>query len=250
MKLFLPDNIWKDKRGFSFGEIVNYLAVGWHTGQDFFTSPVGSTPVFAPYDGVLTTFPFSKSAGWWGYYEFKHKDEIFSLKILHMYKEMEGKRYKEGDVLGYCGATGLSITRKYGTSYIGPTHEEQASDRAVGHLHVELHKGEFKHDTNKIKSLAKLRIIDPVPTFEEWMKEKIEPIKNKELVFYKETGKSSIYIKGLDDIYYPIITGKHFIKLFGDWKDNIINEVDEISPKSDSYFGLFKSDDTGKYDIV
>lgn len=252
MRLFLPDEIWKNKRGFLFGKPVDYLKVGWHTGQDFFTNPVGSTPIVAPCDGNLTTFPFSKSAGWWGYYEFRHGDEIFSLKIVHMYKEMENKEYREGEILGYCGATGLSVTSKYGVSYIGHSYDEQISDRAVGHLHVELHKGEFKHDTNRVNLLAKQRIIDPVSTFEEWIKEEttIEQARSKKLIFYKEKGRSSIYIKGVDSIYYPIITGKHFLALFGDWKDNTIKEVDELSPKSDSYFGLFKSDNSGKYDTM
>jgi len=252
MILFLPEEIWKNKKGFPFGKPVDYLFVGWHTGQDFFTNPVGSTPVIAPCDGVLTTFPFSKSAGWWGHFEFKHNDKVFSLKILHMYKEMKKGQYKEGDILGYCGATGLSVTTKHGTSYIGPSHEEQTSDRAVGHLHVELHKGKFKNDTNNNKELAKQRIIDPASTFEKWLGE-IKPdqlIENKKPMFYKEKGKSTVYIKGEDEFYYPIITGKHFISLFGDWEENNIIEVDNISNKSEYYFGLFKSDEKGKYDIM
>jgi hypothetical protein len=70
------------------------------------------------------------------------------------------------------------------------------------------------------------------------------------MIFYKEKGKSSVYIKGADSIFYPIIMGKHFNMLFGDWKDNIINELDEIKPKADSYFGLFKAGEDGKYDTI
>ena len=155
---------------------------------------------------------------------------------------MKDGKYKEGDILGYCGATGLSITPKYGSSFIGESHEEQISDKAVPHLHVELHIGEFKHDTNNNKALADIRIIDPISNFEKWIA-KLPQIKNN-MIFYKEHGKSTVYIKGADNIYYPIIMGKHFLALFGDWEDNTIKEVDEIKPKSDSYFGLFKSDET------
>jgi len=166
-----------------------------------------------------------------------------------MYKELKAGKYKEGDILGYCGGTGLSVTAKYGESYIGESHEEQISDRAVPHLHVELHKGEYKHDTNRSKTLAQQRLLDPVSTFESWIDN--NSVANTKIVnFYKEKDKSSVYLKGADGNYYPIITGKHFISLFGDWKDNQIIEVDTIDHKSDSYFGLFKAEDNGKYDIV
>lgn len=253
MKFFLSKDVWDNKRGFIFGEQVDYLKVGWHTGQDFFTNPIGSVSVLAPADGELCTFQFSKTAGWWGYFQFKYKDKIFSLKRLHMNKEMKAGKYKEGDVLGYCGATGLSSTSKYGISYIGPSDNEQNSDRAVGHLHVELHKGEFKHDTNKVKSLARERIIDPICTFESWLgyreEDDIKEERDK-LVFYKEKGQSSVYIKGRDDVYYPIIMGKHFIALFGDWKKNNIVEVDKINNKSNYYFGLFNADENGRYNTM
>jgi len=250
MKLFLPENIWKDKRGFTFDKFVNYLPIGFHGGQDFFALPIGEIPVFAPCDGELITFPnFSKSAGWWGVFTFQHLSKTYSLKILHMYKELKAGKYKEGDILGYCGGTGLSVTAKYGESYIGESHEEQISDRAVPHLHVELHKGEYKHDTNRSKTLAQQRLLDPVSTFESWIDN--NSVANTKIVnFYKEKDKSSVYLKGADGNYYPIITGKHFISLFGDWKDNQIIEVDTIDHKSDSYFGLFKAEDNGKYDIV
>ena len=70
------------------------------------------------------------------------------------------------------------------------------------------------------------------------------------MTFYKEKDKSSVYIKGSDDIYYPVITGKHFLTLFGDWKDNNIEEVMSLEPKSESYFGLFKAQADGKYDMA
>ncbi|MFA6304535.1 MAG: M23 family metallopeptidase [Patescibacteria group bacterium] len=249
MRLFLDETIWKTKRGFTFDKAASYLAIGIHGGQDFFTLPVGSIPVYAPCDGELITFPgFSKSAGWWGVYRFQCNNATYSLKILHMYKELKAGKYKEGDILGYCGGTGLAVTGKYGTSYIGESHEEQTSDRAVPHLHAELHIGEYKHDTNKNKLLAQQRLIDPVKTFEKWLSETLTTQNN--MTFYKEKDKSSVYIKGADNIYYPIITGKHFLTLFGDWKDNKINEVDSLEPKSDIYFGLFKSQDDGKYDIA
>jgi len=248
MILFLPKNIWENKRGFRFRKPCSYLPpLDYHPGQDFFTLPVGKVPILAPSDGSLTTFRFSKSAGWWGFYEFNHRNETYCLKILHMYKEMKEGDYKEGDILGYCGATGYSITQRNGASYIGPSHEEQTSDKAVPHLHVELHKGEFKHDTNKNKILADKRIIDPVNTFEEWIKEKPQL---KQLIFYREEGKSSLYIKGSGNIYYPILMGKHFKSLFGDFNDNKIKDIKEVNPKSDSYFGLFKSDKKGKYDAT
>ena len=171
MIIFLPKDIWKNKRGIPFKKPVNYLKVGYHTGQDSFTSPVGKIPVIAPCDGFLKTFPFSRDAGWWGYYEFNYKNKIYSLKILHMYKQMKDGEYKKEDVLGYCGATGLSLTKKYGICYIGKSHEEQTSDKAAPHLHVELHKGKFEHDTNRNKLLADERIIDPVINFEKWVGE-------------------------------------------------------------------------------
>lgn len=244
---FLPKEIWENKRGFSFLKPVDYLAVGYHTGQDFLTESIGKVPVIAPCDGLLTTFPFSKSAGWWGFLKFEYGGQVYSLKILHQYKKMKDGSYKEGDILGYCGATGLSVTQKYGVSYIGESDEEQLSDRAAPHLHAELHIGEYKHDTNRIKALADIRIIDPVSNFEKWLNEK--PL-TKNIIFYKERGKSSIYIKGADNIFYPIIMGRHFITLFGDWNDNIIKEIDEIKPKSDIYFGLFKSGADGKYETA
>jgi len=248
MKLFLPKKTWEEKRGFAFGKPVNYLDIGFHGGQDFFTSPVGETPVIAPCDGELITFMgFSKSAGWWGSYTFKYLGKTYSLKILHMYKELKVGKYKEGDILGYCGGTGLSV-RGNQKFFIGPSHEEQASGGGVPHLHVELHIGEYKHDTNKKRDLAKKRLLDPIKTFEQWLGED-QPIVKK-LTFYKEPGKSSIYLKGVDNVYYPIITGKHFLTLFGDWKENKIIEVEKIDKKSDSYFGLFNSDDEGKYDIM
>src|SRR3990167_6712264 len=249
MRLFLPENIWKEKRGFNFDRPASYLKIGFHGGQDFFTLPIGSIPVFAPCDGELITFPgFSKSAGWWGVFTFQYNGKIYSLKILHMYKELKAGKYKEGETLGYCGGTGLAVTSKYGTSYIGESHEEQTSDKAVPHLHVELHIGEYKHDTSTNKTLAQQRLIDPIPTFEQWLNEQNESHKNT-MIFYKERDKSSIYIKGEGDIYYPIITGKHFLTLFGDWKENKIIVIDNIPKKSDVYFGLFKSDDNGSYDI-
>ena len=71
MRLFLPENIWKEKQGFTFDRPANYLKIGFHGGQDFFTLPVGTIPVYAPCDGELITFPgFSKSAGWWGAYTY------------------------------------------------------------------------------------------------------------------------------------------------------------------------------------
>ena len=173
MIIFLPENIWKNKKGFPFRKPVNYLKVGYHTGQDFLTGSVGEVPVLAPCAGCLTTFPFSKSAGWWGYYKFNHENKTYSLKILHMHKQMKDGEYKEGDILGHCGATGLSVTKKYGVSYIGKSYEEQVSDKAVPHLHVELHMGEFKHDTNKVKELADERIIDPVSNFEKLINEEL-----------------------------------------------------------------------------
>ena len=245
MRFFLPENVWKNKKGFPFGKPVTYLIIGYHPGQDFFTEPIGSVPVVAPCDGVLTTYPFSRDAGWWGHFKFTHNDQIYSLKILHMYKEMKNGTYKEGDILGYCGATGLSITS--GASHcIGPSIEEQSSNKAVPHLHVELHKGEYKNDTNKSKILADQRIVDPVKYFEEW----VNKLLKDNMTFYKEKGQTAVYIKGSDEMYYPIITGRHFLTLFGDWGDNTILEFDVLNPKSDSYFGLFKSDDKGKYDTV
>lgn len=248
MKLFLLKNTWEEKRGFGFNRPASYLAIGFHGGQDFFTTPVGETPVIAPCDGDLVTFHgFSKSAGWWGVYTFQHHNKTYSLKILHMYKELKAGKYKEGDILGYCGGTGLSVKNGL-TNYIGESHEEQTSDRAVPHLHVELHIGEYKHDTNKKRNLAKKRLIDPIKTFEQWLNENQSITKN--MVFYKEFGKSTVYIKGVDNIYYPIISGKHFLTLFGDWKDNKINKVEKIENKSESYFGIFNSDDEGKYDVM
>lgn len=249
MRIFLPENVWKEKRGFPFGKPVSYLSIGFHGGQDFFATPVGEVPVIAPCDGELITFPgFSKSAGWWGVYTFQHQGTTYSLKILHMHKELKAQTYKEGDTLGYCGGTGLAVTQKYGTSYIGESHEEQISDRAVPHLHAELHIGEYKHDTNTNKSLAQQRLLDPVKIFEQWTSA-ISTTQNL-MTFYKEKGKSSVYIKGSDNFYYPIITGKHFITLFGDWKDNNIQEINSLDPKSDAYFGLFKGQDDGRYDIA
>ena len=248
MRLFLTENIWKQKRGFTFNQPADYLTIGFHGGQDFFTLPVGEVPVVAPCDGELIIFPFSKSAGWWGVYRFQHLNATYSLKILHMYKELKAGKYKEGDMLGYCGGTGLAKTKKYGTSYIGESHEEQTSDRAVPHLHAELHLGEYKHDTNKDKTLAQKRLVDPVATFEGWLNE--EFLTQNGMIFYKENGKSSVYIKGLDNIYYPIITEKSFITLFGDWKNNKIIEVDNLSEKSDTYFGLFNSGGDGRYDAA
>lgn len=246
MRIFLPENIWKNKRGFPFGKPVNYLKVGYHTGQDFFTDPVNTVYVMAPCDGSLVAYPFSKSAGWWGYFKFAHEKEVYSLKILHMYKEMRSGDYKEGDILGYCGATGLSITAGV-SNYIGPSHEEQVSNNAVPHLHIELHKGEYKHDTNSAKLLADQRIIDPISNFEKWINKL--SLKNN-MIFYKEKGQSAVYIKGFDGVYYPIITGGHFVKLFGDWKENNILEFDVLNPKSENYFGLFNADEFGKYDMA
>lgn len=249
MRLFLPENIWKEKRGFTFDRLVDYLPIGFHGGQDFFTTPVGEVPVIAPCDGELITFPnFSKSAGWWGIYTFKYFSATYSLKIMHMYKELKAGNYKKGDSLGYCGGTGLAVTSKYGVSYIGESREEQTSDKAAPHLHAELHLGEYKHDTNKYKELAQKRLVDPVAIFEKWLND--ESLTKNNMIFYQEEGKSSIYLKGKDGIYYPIITGKHFLALFGNWKDNKIIVVDKISEKSDVYFGLFKSGDDGRYDIV
>lgn len=244
---FLPKEIWENKRGFPFKKTVDYLVVGYHTGQDFLTESIGKVPVIAPCDGTLTTYPFSKSAGWWGFLKFEHEGQIYSLKILHQHKKMKDGKYKEGDILGYCGATGLSVTQKYGVSYIGESDEEQTSDKAAPHLHVELHIGEYKHDTNQIKELADKRIIDPVSNFEKWLNEK--PL-TKNIMFYKERGKSSVYIKGVDNVFYPIIMGRHFTTLFGGWNKNTIKELDEIKPKSDAFFGLFKSDTDGKYETA
>jgi len=171
MILFLPKDIWKNKRGSYFGEPASYLTIKYHPAWDFYTEPVGKVPVIAPCDGFLTTFPFSETAGWWGYFKFDHKEEIYSLRILHMYKQMKGGEYNEGDILGYCGATGSSKTKKYGLVNIGTSPEEQTSDKAVPHLHVELHKGEFQHTTNYDKKLADERIIDPIITFEKWISE-------------------------------------------------------------------------------
>jgi murein DD-endopeptidase MepM/ murein hydrolase activator NlpD len=247
MKLFLPENVWKNKRGFPFGMPVDYLMVKFHTGQDFFTDPIGTVPVYAPINGHLTTYPFSKDAGWWGHFRFEHNGDVFCLKILHMFKEMVSGDYKAGDVLGYCGATGLSVSS--GASHcIGPSTEDQSSRYAVPHLHVELHKGEYKNDTNRIRSLAEQRLLDPVKYFEQWTNE----INNnkKFMEFFKEKGRSTVYIKGSDGIYYPIISGKNFITLFGEWNQNTISEFDILNPKSESYFGLFKSDADGKYDAT
>ena len=244
---FLPKEIWENKRGFPFKKLVGYLPAGYHTGQDFLTESIGKVPVIAPCDGLLMTFPFSKSAGWWGFYKFNYEGKIYSLKILHMHKKMRDGKYKESDILGYCGATGLSITQRYGKSYIGESNEEQISDRAVPHLHAELHIGEYKDDTNRIKLLADKRIIDPISNFEKWLSEKSL---SKNIVFYKECGKSSVYIKGADNVFYPIIMGRHFITLFGNWSDNTIKEIDEIKPKSDNYFGLFKSNEEGEYETA
>lgn len=245
MKLFLLDDIWNNKRGFAFRKPANYLAIGYHPGQDFFTVPPGQIPVIAPCDGILTTFPFSNSAGWWGYFTFSHRNETFSLKILHMFDALKGGKYKEGEVLGYCGATGLSITGGSQVN-IGPSHEEQNSPKAVPHLHVELHIGEFKHDTNKIKHLADQRIIDPVSTFEKWVKEK--SLVNNSMNFYKEPGKSTVYIKGTNGTYYPILMEKHFLNLFGDWSNNKVEEISDLGPKSESYLGLFRANQAGTYD--
>ena len=85
MILFLPKDIWKNKRDISFGKSVTYLKMGYHAGQDFYSDPVGTVPVVAPCAETLATFPFSKSAGWWGYFKFSYNNEICRLKILHMY---------------------------------------------------------------------------------------------------------------------------------------------------------------------
>ncbi len=247
MRLFLPENVWKENRGFGFGRPASYLTIGFHGGQDFYARPIGTVPVFAPTDGVLTTFPgFSASAGWWGVFEFVHEGAVYSLKILHMYRQLRAGTYKEGDVLGYCGGTGLAVTAKYGTSYIGPSDAEQNSDRAVPHLHAELHKGKYKHDTNLSAALARQRLLDPVETFEAWIREE----SHNRMTFYKEKGKSAVYIKGANGAHYPIITGRHFIALFGDWSENTIVEVDELPNKSSAYFGLFRSEGDGTYDVA
>ena len=83
---------------------------------------------------------------------------------------------------------------------------------------------------------------------EKWLNEK--QVENNKMIFYKEPGKSSVYLKGNDNVYYPIISGKHFISLFGNWKENTIKEIDNINPKSESYFGLFKANNEGDYDVV
>lgn len=197
MILFLPEDIWKTKRGFYFGKSASYLKIGYHAGQDFYSNPVGKIPVVAPCAGFLTTFPFSKSAGWWGYYKFKYSGETYSLKLLHMYRQMKDGEYNEGDIMGYCGATGLSMTSKYGISYIGEMHEEQTSDRAVPHLHAELHKGEYQHDTNRVKELADKRTIDPVSIFEGWIKE--ESDKNKAQESIAKEKESSTEQVGVSD---------------------------------------------------
>ncbi|HHT9138112.1 MAG TPA: hypothetical protein ACFYEK_12835 [Candidatus Wunengus sp. YC60] len=105
-----------------------------------------------------------------------------------MYKQMKDGEYKAEDVFGYCGATGLSITKKYGSSFIGESHEEQTSDKAVGHLHVELHKGEFKHETNQVKELADERIIDPIINFEKWVNEMLSKNTASPAVSEKQEG--------------------------------------------------------------
>lgn len=186
MILYLPENIWKNQRGKGFRTPASYLKIGYHGGQDFHSNPVGTIPVTAPCDGHLTTFPFSKSAGWWGYFKFEHKGETYCLKLLHMYKQMKDGVYKKGDELGLCGSTGLSITQKHGMAYIGDSHEEQSSEKAVPHLHVELHKGEYQHDTNRVKELADERIIHPVSTFEAWVSEKTAEKEEPEPVVKEE----------------------------------------------------------------
>jgi len=120
MRYFLPDDVWKQHRGLGYGVPVSYLVIGFHAGQDFFSSPLGTVPVIAPCDGVLTTYSFSTSAGWWGVFTFLHDGKTYSLKIMHLFKPLTPRAYKEGETLGYCGGTGLAVTRKYGTSYIGP----------------------------------------------------------------------------------------------------------------------------------
>lgn len=187
MVIFLPKDVWKNKKGSHFKKSPYPLTLNYHTGQDFFTDPVGTIPIVAPCDGFLKTSPvFSETAGWWGYYKFNHNDETYSLRILHMYKQMKEGEYKKGEILGYCGATGFCWTQKYKKSLIGQSHEEQTSDRAVAHLHVELHKDEFQFNTLKNKALAEKFLIDPISNFEKW----VEEIKTREQ--YKNEGKQKI----------------------------------------------------------
>jgi len=55
------------------------------------------------------------------------------------------------------------------------------------------------------------------------------------MIFYKEKGDTTgaLYYKSPADIYYPINSGVSFNKLFGDFSNHIIKEIDHVHPKGE-----------------
>lgn len=78
-----------------------------HLGTDF-AAPHG-TPIIATADGVVTAASFTRANG--NYVKIKH-DATYTTQYLHMSRFAKGmragRRVKQGEVIGYVGATGLA----------------------------------------------------------------------------------------------------------------------------------------------
>src|SRR5690606_1516183 len=76
-----------------------------YLGTDF-AAPTG-TPIVSTGDGVVTESQFTRSIG--NYVKVKHNN-TYTTQYLHMSKRAvkRGQRFKQGQVIGYVGSTGLA----------------------------------------------------------------------------------------------------------------------------------------------
>jgi murein DD-endopeptidase MepM/ murein hydrolase activator NlpD len=104
MILPIPQKNW-DEVTQAYGVPNDWYESGIHNGTDF-SCPEG-TPIVAPTDGEIThRFTFHPTMGNAIHFSCDH----FScyLRFLHLSKAMPKGKYREGEVIGYTGNTGMS----------------------------------------------------------------------------------------------------------------------------------------------
>ena len=80
---------------------------GYHPGLDY-ACPIG-TPICAPYDGRITkVFDNDPSRGNALHYLFSLNGKDYAIRCLHLNKVPIVGTYKQGDIIGYTGNTGMS----------------------------------------------------------------------------------------------------------------------------------------------
>lgn len=119
-KLFLPKNIAAEEAilhpiSVPHNKLITqayglpnpiYKLTGRHIGTDYAT-PVG-TPIYAPWDGVVTVAGYSQTLGYHCHYWYLYKSQRYTARLLHLQKLPTAGTHQRGSIIARTGNTGLS----------------------------------------------------------------------------------------------------------------------------------------------